>query len=494
VPEAFLTPAEERGSGAEAGAPAAAPPAARYDRSIVDGPLGATVWKLAWPTMLTNLIGGLQGIVDHVVVGHYVGYAGNAAIGVAWQIFLVVIVFVSSMFTGMSVLVARFAGAGKEAEVDRTVYQAFLTAAGISVLVMAPIGYLLAPWLLQFVNAAPAVQAEALPFLRVMFLFSTGVLVFFMLGGALRSAGDARTPMVLGIVLTALNLVFNVVLIRGLGPIPSFGTTGAAMGTVIAAGLVGAYSLWKLWSGGWVVGFPRQGGFAPDWGIIRALFRFGLPTGIQGIAMNVGGVLMLAFIGSLAHSAAAQAAFAVAYTQLFSLVTWTAIGLMGAAATMAGQNLGAGRPDRAAEAVKVAARIGVGGAAVAGAAFFFLPRPLLAIFGMDEPVVVELGVQLLQVLSVSGVFIAVALTYTGGLQGTGDTRSPLYISIVSQVVVPLGICFVVQQLWTLEAIHIWLAILAGHLIRCVLSVARFDQGKWRGIVVEVGATPRAAAR
>ena len=86
---------------------------------------------------------------------------------------------------------------------------------------------------------------------------------------------------------------------------------------------------------------PRGHGFGPDWRIIRSLFRFGLPTGIQGIAMNVGGVLMLAFIGSLPQSAAAQAAFAISYTQLFSLITWTSVGLMGAAAAVAGQNLGA---------------------------------------------------------------------------------------------------------------------------------------------------------
>ncbi|MBA3890532.1 MAG: MATE family efflux transporter [Gemmatimonadaceae bacterium] len=459
----------------------------RYDRSIVEGPLRSAVWKLAWPTMLTNLLGGLQGIVDHVMVGNLVGYTGNAAIGVANQIWIVVIIFISSLFTGMSVLVARFAGAGEEHKVDRTVYQAFLAAAGISLLVMGPVGYFAAPTLLDLVNAAPAVQAEALPYLRVMMLFSIGLLVFFMLGGALRSAGDARTPMVLGVVMTVLNVAFNVVLIRGLGPIPAFGTVGAAWGTVLASGLVATYSLWKLWHGGWVVSFPRSEGFAPDWTIIRALFRFGLPTGIQGIAMNIGGVLMLAFIGSLAQSAAAQAAFAVSYSQLFSLVTWTAVGLMGAAAAVAGQNLGAGKPERTIEGVAVAARIAFIGAAGIGAMFFLIPRQLLAVFGMNEPVVAELGVQLLRVLSVSGLFIAVALTYTGGLQGTGDTRSPLYISIISQVVVPLGICFVIQRVGQLDPIDIWIAILVGHATRCTLSVIRFNQGRWRDIHVDIDA-------
>ena len=105
---------------------------------------------------------------------------------------------------------------------------------------------------------------------------------------------------------------------------------------------------------------------------------------------------------------------------------------------------------------------------------------------MHDPAVVEIGVQLLRVLSVSGLFIATALTYTGGLQGTGDTKSPLYISIISQVIIPLGICFVIRRLGQLEPIDIWVAILIGHATRCGLSVFRFNQGKWRTIKVELG--------
>jgi putative MATE family efflux protein len=467
--------------------PATTPPVRRYDRSIVEGHLPPAVWKLAWPTMLTNVIGGLQGMVDHILVGHLVGFKANAAIGVSWQIFLVVVVFISSLFTGMSVLVARFAGANEVEKVDRTVYQAFLTAVGLALLVLAPAGYFLAPTLLDFVNAAPAVKAEALPYLRVMFTFSTGMLIFFMLGGALRSAGDARTPLKLGLALTTLNLVLNVVLIRGLGPIPAFGTVGSAMGTCTASAIVSSYALWKLWGGSWVVRFPRGGSYAPDWTVIRSLFRFGLPTGIQGIAMNIGGVLMLSFVGSLAQSAAAQAAFAVSYGQLFSLITWTSVGLMGASAAIAGQNLGAGKPDRAVAGVRVAAGIGLGVASLVGAFFLLMPRVLLAVFGMTDPVVVGIGVQLLHVLALSGLFITVALTYTGGLQGTGDTKSPLYISIVSQVIVPLGICFAIRQLRPLQPLDIWLAILVGHMVRGTLSVLRFSQEKWRGIVVDIGA-------
>src|SRR6266511_4580511 len=116
----------------------------KFDRSLVEGPLGPAVWRLAWPTMIQNVVAGLQGIVDHAMVGHYVGYTANAAIGVSWQIILVVIVFISSTFTGMAVLVARFAGANQPEKVNRVVYQAFLTAAGLAVL-LGSLGWVFAP-------------------------------------------------------------------------------------------------------------------------------------------------------------------------------------------------------------------------------------------------------------------------------------------------------------------------------------------------------------
>jgi putative MATE family efflux protein len=452
--------------------------AQKFDRSLVEGPIGPAVWRLAWPTMLQNIIAGLQGIIDHVMVGNFVGYRANAAIGVSWQIILVVIVFISSLFTGMAVLVARFAGADEPEKVNRVVYQGFLTAIAMSAL-MAVVGTLAAPALLDVVHAAPEVQREALPFLRAMFLGIFGLMIFFMLSGAFRAAGDTRTPLRLGVAMTILTIVFNVLLI------PRLGTLGAALGTVTSSTLVAAYGVRKLFVPGSVIHFHRGMSMKPDLGIIRSLFRFGLPTGVQGIAMNVAGVLLLRFIGSLGRSAAAQAAFAVGYTELFSLITWTSVGLLGAAATIAGQNLGAGNPERAKHGVAVTARFGLAVAAAVGLLFLTIPGLLLGVFGMKDPVVLSIGQQLLRYLSISGLFITVALTYTGGLQGTGDTRSPLYISLVSQIMVPIGLCAFLQSTRRLDTGGIWLAIVLGHLTRAVLSVARFRQGKWVHIAVDL---------
>lgn len=455
-------------------------PAQTFDRSIVEGPVGPAVWRLAWPTMLQNVIAGLQGIIDHAMVGHYVGYTANAAIGISWQIIIVVIIFISSLFTGMAILVARFAGANAPEKVNRVAYQAFLTAFGLSAL-MAVVGYLASPTLLDSVNASPEVQAEALPFLRTMFVGIFGMMMFFLLSSAFRAAGDPRTPLRLGVTMTALTIVFNVILI------PRLGTFGAALGTIASSTIVAVYGVRKMFAPGSVIHFHGGIDKRPDWTIIKSLFRFGLPTGVQGIAMNIAGLLLLRFVGSLEHSAAAQAAYAVGYSELFSLITWTSVGLMGASATIAGQSLGAGKPDRAMLGVAVASRLGLMVATFVGLLFLLIPQYLLGIFGMTEPLVATIGQQLLKYLSVSGLFITVALTYTGGLQGTGDTRSPLYISIVSQIVIPIGLCASIQAMRPLEPGDIWMAIVLGHLTRATLTVIRFRQGRWRHIVVDIEA-------
>jgi putative MATE family efflux protein len=332
---------------------------------------------------------------------------------------------------------------------------------------------------LNLVHAAPDVQSIALPFLRAMFVGIFGMMMFFMLSGAFRAAGDPRTPLKLGVIMTVLTIGFNVILI------PRFGAVGSAYGTIASSTITAIYGVYKFFSHDSVIHFHRGMDLKPDFGIIRSLFKFGLPAGVQGIVMNIGGVLMLRFIGSLEHSAAAQAAYAVGYTELFSLITWTSVGLMSASATIAGQNLGAKNPDRAVHGVAVAARLGLSVAAVLGVAFLFAPQYLLAVFGMNDWDAVKIGTLLLRYLAVSGLFITLALCYTGGLQGTGDTKSPLYISIVSQVILPVGLCAFFEARNMLTPSHIWIAIVLGHFTRAALSIARFRQGKWRSIAVDI---------
>ena len=157
------------------------------------------------------------------------------------------------------------------------------------------------------------------------------MLLFFMLSSALRAAGDARTPLRLGVTMTVLNLVLNLIL-GWADPDVRHDRVGDGHGASPRAPSAATRSTCCS-RASWSIQFSRHMDWRPDWTIIRSLFRFGLPTGVQGIAMNVAGVMLLRFIGSLEQSAAAQAAYAIGYTELFSMITWTSVGLMGAAAT-----------------------------------------------------------------------------------------------------------------------------------------------------------------
>jgi len=459
-----------------------------FDKDIVSGSILRSVWKLAWPLVLLNLVNGTHGFIDHILIGHFVvagNNAANAAIGVAWQVFLVIVVFIASLFHGMNVLVARYAGREDRRTMSRVFHSTFLCSVYMLVFVIGPAGYLLAPRLLAFVNAEPEVQSHALPYLRILFTCGAPLFLMLLLTGAFQASGDPKTPLKLGILSTFLNVGISIVLITGIGPFPALGTAGAALGTVLAPLVSFSIGFHLLLSRKMILQPPARFTLVPDFQVLRLVARIGLPTGIQGVLLNVGGVFLLKFIGLLQFSSAAQAAYAIGYAQLFSLVTWPSFGLRAAAGTLMGQNIGAGNPRRGKTAVVVAAGLGGGWAIIIGLLFWLAPAGLLGLFNAVNEPVLGYGVSLLHYLSVSGVVLAVALALTGGLQGAGETRVPMVIAFVTQIVVLLGVCEILFLLNRLTAGGIWMAILVSHTARLALTLGVFRTERWVHIKLDL---------
>jgi Na+-driven multidrug efflux pump len=160
-------------------------------------------------------------------------------------------------------------------------------------------------------------------------VFRFGLLAYFLVCAALRAAGDARTPLYLGVVMTAVNATLDIILIRGWGWIPAYGTRGAAFGMVIASGSAALIGMGLLFSQRLTIRFSHAMPWRPDWSILRPLFGLGFPAALQGLVMNVAGIVVLRLVGSLAHGAEAQASYAICYAQLFALITLTSNGLHG---------------------------------------------------------------------------------------------------------------------------------------------------------------------
>jgi len=463
----------------------------KFDEELVSGSILRSVWKLAWPATLLNLINGMHSFVDHILVGHFVespSNAANAAIGVAWQTFLIIVVFIASLFHGMNVLISRYAGRQDRDNMSRVAYESFLSCVFILVGIVAPCGYFAAPYLVGFVGADPEVQTHALPYLRILFTCGAPLFLSFMFTGAFQASGDPKTPLVLGIVATVLNIVISAVLITGAGPFPALGTVGAALGTVLAPLLTVAVSITLVIRRKTILQPPKNFHLFPDLSVMRVVARIGIPTGIQGVLLNVGGYVVLIMLGSMgeALSAPAMAAYTICYAQLFSLITWPCFGLRSASATLMGQNIGAGDPRRGKRAVYTAAGFGAIWAIAIGATFWFIPAELLSLFDAVDGTILGIGVSLLRFLTFSGVVLAITLALTGGLQGAGETKIPMYIAFLTQIVILLGICFGFYLADSLTPNRVWMAIFISHLSRLVLTWAVFRTENWAHTEVELG--------
>ena len=463
-----------------------------FDKEIVSGSILRSVWKLSWPLVLINLANGMHGFVDHILVGHFVGTAnnaGNAGIGVAWQVFLVAVVLVVSLFHGTNVLVARCAGKQDRATLSRVFYSTLTCSVAVLFLVVAPLGYFLSPWMLGLVEVKDEVGQYALPYLRILFTAGAPLFLMFMITGAMNASGDPRTPLKLAILSTLLNIGISLVLIPGWGPIPAFGTIGAALGTVIAPTITVLLALYLIVRGHTIIAPPRPAMWIPDLRIMATVVRIGVPTGIQGVLLNIGGVFLIRYIGLLPNGSAAQAAYSIGYAQLFSLVTWIAFGLRVASGTLMGQNIGAGDPERGKQSVRLAAMVGSAWATLIGVVFWLFPSLLLGWFNVTTDPVLGMGRSLLQYLSASGVALAATLALTGALQGAGETKKPMYIAFITQILVLLGIC---QGLYALNRLYvegIWAAILVAQTSRLAMTWWVFRTKAWAYRHIEIPTDP-----
>jgi len=456
-----------------------------FDDDIISGGVFRSVWKLTWPVALLQVISGMHGFVDQILVGKHVGFEGNAGVGVAWQLFLVILVSLNSLFHGMGIVIARYSGKRDAETVNKIAYNTFITALGILLFLVAPLGYWLAPRMLEWANTEQEVFEHGLSYLRVLFLASSPVFLMFLVNGAFVAAGDPRTPLKLSIITTIVHIAISYVLITGTGPFPELGVTGAAIGTCLGPIPSFLYAAYIVVQKKGIIGPPKRFNLLPDLSVIRLVARIGIPAGLQAVFLNLGGAFLIRYIGSLENSAEAQAAYTICYAQLFSLITWTGFGLRGASATFIGQNIGAGKPKRGVQGVYISAFLGLVWSAVFGLCYWFFPTQLLGLFEITDEAVVALGVTLLRYLAFSGIFVLIALAFTGGLQGAGDTKRPMIIAFLSQIVILLGICAYYEQQGQLTPNIIWSAILISHATRLILSVAIFQRGNWSSIKVEL---------
>lgn len=457
----------EVSSGAVVADPALPVPARRAD-------LVRIIWTLAWPVIITFALESLVGLIDTLIVGR-LGAAAVAGVGVGTQVLYAVSIAMTAVGTGTLALVARHIGARNHADADEALVQSILAAATLSIAVILPV-IVWAPTLV----AAFGVEAEVITlgasFIRVVMPSIPPMAVLFVIASALRAAGDTRTPLAIGAVVNVLNVVGNYVLVFGKLGLPALGVVGSAAATTIAFVAGAAIGIWLLVSGRLLLRLRWQ---RPRADVIRRVLRIGYPAAAEQTLMQIGFFVYLVFAARYGTSAVAAYFIGV---RILALSFLPGYGFGAAAATLVGQNLGAGRPDLAERHGWESNRLAIYLMSAGGAIIFLAARPVARLF-VDDPAVIADTVSFIRVLAAAQPLMAIDFTLGGALRGAGDNRFPLLAVVVGFYGCRLGWAYAAAYLLNLSLFWVWFALIGDYLARALLKGYRFHTGRWKSIPV-----------
>ena len=379
---------------------------------LTAGGIARPLFYLSLPIVITNLLQTAYNLADTFWLG---GYSTNAlaAISFAFPVVFLLISLGIGLSTAGSILVAQNTGAGNERNAEYAASQT-VTFSVLASAVLGAIGYLFLGGLLAVLGASPAVLPLATGYMEIIALGLPLVFGFFVFISLMRGSGDTVTPMLVMFGTVVLNIVLDPFVIYGWGPFPELGVEGAALATVFSRGLAMVVGLGIMLSGTRGVRI-RVGDMTPDLSYFRELLALGVPASVEltGRALSINLVL---FIVGL-FSTTVVAAFGIG-TRVFSVIFLPAIAVARGVETMSGQNIGAGKPDRAAATSRFAACAMIVVLSVAAVLVWVFAAPIVGVFTADSGVV-DAGATFMRYVAASFPFIAITRAYSGGFRGAG---------------------------------------------------------------------------
>ncbi|MDA2911424.1 MATE family efflux transporter [Nitrospiraceae bacterium AH_259_D15_M11_P09] len=428
------------------------------------------VLTLALPVTVSSLLQRTEGILDIFLVGG-LGATAIAAVGIGQLLVFFAVTVVASLTVGATVVIAQLWGARRFTDAGQAAVHVLALALVISLALMA-LGILVSRPAMKLLGAAPDVVTLAGPYLDIIFLVIPFTIVIQVLSGILHGTADTRTPMYAMIGVNVLHVLLAYPLIYGRWGFPNLGINGAAV-AVGAAESVGVLVLLIRCS----TLFVRPTRLRRD--LARAVWDVGLPVFGERVVQQVGVLLytkLVLMYGTIAY-AAHQVGLSI---EAFSFLP--GYGFAVAAATMAGQSIGAGKYARAKlenwEANRLAAFVMAG----MGLLFFFYPYALLRAF-TDDPAVIELGTLFLKIVALLQIPLALTMVLSGSLRGAGDTRYIMGTTIVGMWGVRLPLACIAALWLHLDLIFVWSAMVADWTIRMGLLIVRYRSERWHGIQV-----------
>lgn len=419
--------------------------------------------------MGANILQIAYQMVDAFWVGR-LGAEAVASVSISMPIMFLMISAGMGFAIAGSTLIAQYVGARNAAMVNHVAAQTLLSVTGVS-LTLGTVGFLIAPYVLELMEVAPGVYANALKFLRVQFCGLPLAFIYFMFQSQMRGVGQVRVPLYIVAGTVAINFILDPVLIFGAG----LGVMGAALATLFAQAVAAMIGMSLLFGGRFGVKLSWSS-FRPDFSFIGRAFNLGYPASIEQSARGLGMTVMTFLITSF--GTVTTASYGVG-TNVLNFVVIPAMGFSMATSTLVGQNIGAGNIRRAERVAMLAATLTFSALTIVGSLAFAFANHIAAFFVPRDHRVIHEASVFIRTVSWSFGFIGLQFALMGVLRASGNMMTAMTISLVSQWCLQFPLAFVLSQHTHLRAHGLWWAFPAANICIALVSAIVFARGDWK---------------
>jgi putative MATE family efflux protein len=456
------------------GVPLAKQKERRIEQDITEGRVSQSVWKIALPMMVGGFLQDLFSLVDLFFVGR-LGHVEVAALSLAGTVMAILLMLVQGIGVGTTALVAHFVGRKEYERADEVVGQTLLLGAAGS-LIMLGVSFLALEPLLRLFGATGDVLTYTAQYLRINFVFSLVIFFFNGMNQALRGSGDAMTPLIALAIGNVLNIILDPILIMGYGPFPKMGVAGSATATVITRSIGLIFIAFHLTVRKSTLRFKFTS-LKPNPVLMERIVSIGAFGSLQVLVREISLLLLMRLITSFGD--VTLAAYGIG-NRLRQVIMVPGQGFAAAAAVLVGQNLGAGKPDRAARCAWRTVAYYECFAVPMSAILIALAPQLVAIFN-NHPDVIRIGASFIRYLGVTFPFIVVSLVLSQAMNGAGDSRTATIINAIGQLAFRIPVAYLFARNLGLGPAGIWLGINSSDIVQGVGMAFAFQTGHWQKV-------------
>lgn len=446
--------------------------------------LRANISRMIWPVTVDSVLQMTVSFLNTAMVGR-LGAAVILAVGTSGRISMIAWALFSAIGTGATVLVARAVGADDPVRVRRVIQQ-MLLATLLLIAAVVSLAYFYAPQMLSLFNVPPDVLAVGAAYLRILVWSMPFQALYLVISAALRGSGNTLTPMLIGIVINAINAVLNWVLIFGNLGAPALGFRGSALATIVAQFVGAAIALWFLYSPRARLQLSIRDRIVADFPLMWKIFSIGLPSTAESFFWQAGTIILMRLINSFGTIAGAAHQLGI---QAEGLSYMPAAGFGIAAMAFVGQSLGARNVKLAERYVREITKWVIILTVFTASLLFFFPKAVMRILTTDRSVI-DLGARYLVLMALAQLPQQISGVLNGTLRGAGDTRTPMLIAGSGIWLIRLPLAWLLASHiriggltlgFDIGILGVWWAMTIDLFIRFGLSFWRYSQGKWKTI-------------